>query len=74
MPSNRHCESVIESMSFMLAFNNLIEYSDFNVLYDNVSLARICEKILKIENPNIEDMNRIIALSVSSVLSGSRFP
>ena len=73
MPSNTESESVIESLSFMLAFNNFIEYSDLNILYDNISLAKIVEKFIKLDNPSFEDMNKIMAVSASSVFSGSRF-
>ena len=73
MPSNTECESVIESLSFMLAFHHFIEHSELNILYDNISLAKICNKFLKLEHPSIEDMNKIMAISASSVLSGSRF-
>ena len=73
MPSIGEWESVIESMNFMLASDNLAMYTDLNILYDNVSLARICEKFLKIQNPSIEDMNKVIAVSISWILSGCRF-
>ena len=59
MPSINQSESVIESFSFILAFSYLIQHSDFNILYDNISLAKICEKFIKLENPSLEDLNKI---------------
>lgn len=57
----------------MLAFHNYIEHSDANILYDNESLFRICSTKLGIEDPDYTHINKIIAVSASSVLSGMRF-
>ena len=74
IPSLYESESVIVPLSFVLAFRYFIENAHLNILYENSSLAKICEKFLKIENPSLEDMNKIIALSASSTLTASRFP
>ena len=74
MPSSTIADSVIESQSFMLSFHHFLENSEFNVMYDNTGLESICQKFLNISDPSFQDMNRVMAMSASSVLSGTRFP
>ena len=74
MPSSTISESISESISFVLSFNHFLENSELSIMYDNTGLDNICQKFLNISDPCFQDMNRVMAMSASSVLSGTRFP
>ena len=60
MPSQDYSSLVIEPYNFIWGFYGLLEYSDISLWYDNQSCFKICENKLKIESPNLQDINELI--------------
>ena len=54
--------------------NKLIEYSSQTIVFDNYKLNKLCETDLKIDKPNYQDLNSIVASLVSDSTCGFRFP
>ena len=73
MPSGDSSSWVIEPYNFVFSLNSFAENTDCNICYDNKSLYRIWQDKLKIESPNLYDINRLIWTHISSVLSSIRF-
>lgn len=74
LPSPKASETVTEPYNAVLALNQLVECSDATYCLDNEALYNICGRTLKIEHPSHDDLNRLIALVMSGVTTGLRFP
>lgn len=74
LPSPKVSETVTEPYNAVLALNQLVDCSDATYCLDNEALFNICERTLKIGHPSHEDLNKIIAMVMSGVTTGLRFP
>ena len=60
MPSHYYSSLVVEPYNFICGFYGLLKYSDICLWYDNQSWYKICKNKLKIESPNLQDINELI--------------
>ena len=73
MPSENNSSLTIEPYNFTFGLHSLLEHTDYNLLFDNQSLYKICENKLKIESPSFYDINKLICKYTSSISSSLRF-
>jgi tubulin beta len=73
-PSPKVSNAVVEPYNATLSFHQLIENTDSVVCIDNDALHDICNKTLGINNPNYEDLNRLVSSVMSGVTCSLRFP
>jgi len=73
LPSNRS-DVVVESYNSILSLHQLIENADTVACIDNLALYDICNKTLKLDNPNYKDLNNLVSNVMSGVTCGLRFP
>lgn len=66
--------SVLEPYNTLLSLNQLVEFADQCITFDNDALSNICQRQFKINYPAFEEMNHIAALAMSGVTSSLRFP
>lgn len=74
LPSPKVSDTVTEPYNTVLAFHQLIDNADATYCLDNEALYDICENTLKIQRPTHENLNSLIALVMSSVTTGLRYP
>lgn len=72
-PSSSLLTSVMEPYNAVLSTHSLLEHSDATILYDNESIYKIMSDKLQIESPNYTNLNRLIAQSVSSLVTSTRY-
>jgi len=73
LPSHRS-DVVVESYNATLSLHQLIENADTVACLDNEALYSICNKTLKLQNPNYRDLNHLVSNVMSGVTCGLRFP
>ena len=71
-PSALISDSAVEAYNAVLSLEKLKQNADATILLDNEALFRIAQSKLK-RSPNYMDLNRMIALIMSSVTSSLRF-
>ncbi|ODV89346.1 hypothetical protein CANCADRAFT_3974 [Tortispora caseinolytica NRRL Y-17796] len=74
LPSPKVSDTVTEPYNAVLAMNQLIEAADETFCLDNEALYDICTRTLKVQQPDYPHLNRLIALVMSGVTTGFRFP
>lgn len=74
LPSPKVSDTVTEPYNAVLSFHQLVENSDATFCLDNEALYDICAKTLKIPTPTHHELNQLIALVMSGVTTGLRFP
>lgn len=74
LPSPKVSETVTEPYNAVMALNYLVDSSDATYCLDNEALYNICTRTLKIPSPSHHDLNKLIALVMSGVTTGFRFP
>nr|P32925.2 RecName: Full=Tubulin beta-2 chain; AltName: Full=Beta-2-tubulin [Geotrichum candidum] len=74
LPSPKVSDTVTEPYNAVLSFHQLIDNADATYCLDNEALYDICEKTLKINRPSHQDLNSLIALVMSGVTTGLRYP
>lgn len=65
---------VVEPYNSVLALNTLIESSHATFSIENSALHRICQKQLKLKQPDFKDINHVIAQVMSNTTASLRFP
>ena len=73
IPSPNSSTVVTEVYNTLLSFHQLIENSDAVILFDNEALFNACGK-LNIQNPQLKDINQLVATTMSNISSTCRFP
>lgn len=66
--------TVVEPYNTILSFPSLCANTDLTFCLDNEALYDICNRTLKLTAPNINDVNHIIAATMSGVTTCLRFP
>eukprot|EP00122_Pirum_gemmata_P006418 Pgem_evm1s5869 len=54
--------------------HQLIEYTSETFCIDNQALYDICQKQIKLSNPNYSDLNQLVSLVMSGTTTCLRFP
>ncbi|CAI2369658.1 unnamed protein product [Moneuplotes crassus] len=66
-------ENVTECYNCVLNCESLIEDVDLNFVMDNKAAFGICKEYLKLETPNLTNINRVIAQAMASITCTMRF-
>lgn len=74
LPSPKVSETVTEPYNAVLALHQLVDCSDATYCLDNEALYNICTKTLRIQHPGHNDLNRLIAMVMTGVTTGLRYP
>merc|ERR1711871_108272 len=72
-PAPQVSTAVVEPYNSILTCHTTLEHSDCAFLMDNEALYDVCRRNLDIERPTYTNLNRLIALVVSSVTASLRF-
>ncbi|TPP57341.1 Tubulin alpha chain [Fasciola gigantica] len=72
-PGSQLSTGIMEPYNTVLAFNSSMEQSDVSLLVDNESLYNLCDTGCNIWRPSYTDINRILAVLLSSLTASSRF-
>ncbi|ETO09380.1 tubulin alpha-1 chain, partial [Reticulomyxa filosa] len=72
-PSPNLSTCVVEPYNALLATHSLLENTDVSFVLDNEALYGICQKQLRIQKPDFDNLNRLIAKVISSVTASIRF-
>ncbi|KAK3752235.1 hypothetical protein QZH41_012243, partial [Actinostola sp. cb2023] len=73
-PSPRVSETITEPYNATLSFHHLIDIADATVCIDNEALYNICYNVLKKRTPTYNELNRLVATTMSGVTTSLRFP
>ncbi|KAI1719790.1 tubulin/FtsZ family, GTPase domain-containing protein [Ditylenchus destructor] len=74
VPSPKVSDTVVEPYNATLSVHQLVENTDETFCIDNEALYDICFRTLKLQNPNYEDLNHLVSLTMSGVTTCLRFP
>ncbi|CAI6085636.1 unnamed protein product [Clonostachys chloroleuca] len=74
MPSAKVSEVVVEPYNATLSVHQLVENADQTFCLDNEALIDICQRTLKLASPSYGDLNHLVALVMSGITTGFRFP
>nr|QFG07016.1 alpha-tubulin [Kremastochrysopsis austriaca] len=73
-PAPQVATAVTEPYNHVLAAHSLLEFTDVTLTFDNEGLYDIARRKLGVERPTYQNLNRLIAQSVSTMTASSRFP
>ena len=74
LPSPKVSDIVVEPYNSLLAMDQLIEWSDEVFCMDNDALYNICTRSLKLQRVSYDNLNNLIAQTLSGVTTSLRFP
>ncbi|KJA20575.1 hypothetical protein HYPSUDRAFT_43088 [Hypholoma sublateritium FD-334 SS-4] len=74
LPSPKVSETIVEPYNAMLSMHQLVDNSDLTICIDNEALYDICVKNLKIQTPNFDNLNSLVAQVLCGVSTSLRFP
>jgi len=74
LPSQKVTDTVVEPYNATLSIHELIENADCVFCLDNEALSDICKKTLKINTPDLNDLNRLVSNVMSGITCSLRFP
>ena len=72
-PSPQVSTAVVEPYNSVLSTHSLLEHTDVAVMLDNEAVYDICRRSLDIERPTYTNLNRLVALVISSLTASLRF-
>ncbi|XP_041463381.1 tubulin alpha-1 chain-like [Lytechinus variegatus] len=72
-PSPLVSTAVVEPYNTVLSTHTTLEHSDVSFMVDNEAIYEICKKKLDIERPTYQNLNRLIAQTVSAITCSLRF-
>lgn len=72
-PSRNMSTSVVEPYNSVLSTHALMEFCDVTMVLENEALYDVCANRIKIEKPNYQNLNRVVAQLVSSMTASLRF-
>jgi len=73
-PSTKVSDTVVEPYNATLSVHHLLENTDGNFSIDNEALFHISQNVLKIHSPTYEDLNHLVASTMSGLTTCFRFP
>ena len=68
--SNKSSGSIVEAYNAVLALPFLVNNSKLNLLHTNLGLENICRNLMRIEKPDIREINKLHARGISEYLAG----
>lgn len=74
VPSPKVSDTVIEPYNATLSVHQLIEHSDETFCIDNEALYNICQRTLKLPQPNHAQLNGLVSSVMSGVTTSLRYP
>lgn len=74
VPSPKVSDTVIEPYNATLSIHQLVENSDETFCIDNEALYNICQRTLKLPQPNYEQLNGLVSSVMSGVTTSLRYP
>lgn len=74
IPSEKVSETIVEPYNAVLSLKEMVNSSDYTICFDNESLYDVCQKTLKLERPNLNDLNYLVSNTMAGVTSCLRFP
>eukprot|EP00484_Ammonia_sp_Unknown_P010647 CAMPEP_0197055838 /NCGR_PEP_ID=MMETSP1384-20130603/74019_1 /TAXON_ID=29189 /ORGANISM="Ammonia sp." /LENGTH=458 /DNA_ID=CAMNT_0042489567 /DNA_START=98 /DNA_END=1474 /DNA_ORIENTATION=+ len=72
-PSPQVSTTVVEPYNSVLSTHSLLEHTDVEVMLDNEAIYDICKNSLDIERPAYDNLNKLIAQTISSLTASLRF-
>jgi tubulin alpha len=72
-PSPQVSTTVVEPYNSVLSTHSLLEHTDVAVMLDNEAIYDICKQSLDVERPKYDNLNRLIAQTISSLTASLRF-
>ena len=72
-PSPQVSTTVVEPYNSVLSTHSLLEHTDVAVMLDNEAIYDICKNLLDVERPKYDNLNRLIAQTISSLTASLRF-
>ena len=73
-PSQKVSDVIVEPYNAGLSIHQLIENSDFGMVFDNEKMYDICKRSLNLTHPTYADINYLIACTMSGITCSLRFP
>lgn len=74
IPSARISDVVTEPYNAVLCLSEMIDTTNESIIFDNEAILDICCNQYRMKNPIMEDLNALIANTMSGVTTGFRFP
>ena len=74
LPSAKVSDTVTEPYNCILSLHQLIENAQQTFCLDNEALYDICQRTLKLKDPQYSDLNCLVSRVMSGVTCGLRFP
>lgn len=74
IPSARVSEIVTEPYNAILSLHEMIDTTNESIIFDNEAIYDICCNQYRMSNPTLQDLNALIANTMSGVTTGFRFP
>jgi tubulin alpha len=72
-PSPNLSTCVVEPYNALLATHWLLDHTEVSLLLDNEAIYGVCQKQLRIQKPDVGNLNRLIAKVISSMTASLRF-
>jgi len=72
-PSPNLSTCVVEPYNALLATHWLLDHTEVSLLLDNEAIYGICQKQLRIQKPDVGNLNRLISKVISSMTASLRF-
>ncbi|VIO92928.1 Tubulin beta-1 chain, putative [Brugia malayi] len=74
VPSPKVSDVVLEPYNATLSVHQLVENTDETFCIDNEALYDICFRTLKLSDPNYNNLNHLVSMTMSGVTTCLRFP
>ena len=74
VPSPKVSDTVVEPYNATLSVHQLVENTDETFSIDNEALYDICFRTLKLSTPTYGDLNHLVSLTMSGIITCLRFP
>ncbi|EAU85168.2 beta-tubulin [Coprinopsis cinerea okayama7 len=73
-PSPKVSETVVEPYNSLLSIHQLVDNADLTFCIDNEALYEVCQRTMKVSNPEFTHLNQVIARVMCGVSTSLRFP
>lgn len=73
IPNEKTKSNSYQVYNSVLSIHNMLDYTDFNLFYDNNALSKVCLNRMHIKSPNLFDMNNLISRTLLGITACDRF-
>ena len=73
-PNHTDSEVIVQPYNTVLTMKRLINYADATIVLDNTALNSLASERLKIEKPEIQDINKLVSTIMSASTATLRYP